>query len=171
MGVGQGQERELKRNLIGRLVKGLGGDDDWVMEGLKRVGRADLPEALKPKSNAISPNPKPTRKLSQVRMEKSSGELRAIIAKLVQPLQDMRFVGQRVELCKQALMLLERQDNKKLWAALQVELGNNLVQNPQGDRADNLEQAIVAFQQALQVMTRAAMPVEWAESMNNLATA
>ena len=32
-----------------------------------------------------------------------------------------------------------------------------------GDRAENLEQAIAAYQQALEVMTRQAMPVEWAQ--------
>ena len=33
-----------------------------------------------------------------------------------------------------------------------------------GDRAENLEQAIAAYRQALEVMTRQAMPVEWATS-------
>ena len=40
-----------------------------------------------------------------------------------------------------------------------------------GDRAENLEQAIAAYQQALEVMTRQAMPVEWATVMMNLANA
>ena len=40
-----------------------------------------------------------------------------------------------------------------------------------GDRAENLEQAITAYRQALEVRTRQAMPVEWATSMMNLATA
>ena len=40
-----------------------------------------------------------------------------------------------------------------------------------GDRAENIEQAIAAYQQALQVMTRQAMPVEWAQTMMGLANA
>ena len=39
-----------------------------------------------------------------------------------------------------------------------------------GDRAQNLEDAIAAYQQSLQVMTREAMPLEWAGLMNNLAS-
>ena len=39
------------------------------------------------------------------------------------------------------------------------------------DRAENIEQAIVAYQQSLEVMTRESLPVEWATSMNNLANA
>ena len=39
------------------------------------------------------------------------------------------------------------------------------------ERVDNIEQAITAYQQALQVMTREAMPIEWAHSMHNLANA
>ena len=33
-----------------------------------------------------------------------------------------------------------------------------------GDRAQNLEEAIAAYRQALEVLTRQAMPVEWATS-------
>ncbi|MEA5464043.1 CHAT domain-containing protein, partial [Leptothoe sp. PORK10 BA2] len=40
-----------------------------------------------------------------------------------------------------------------------------------GDRADNLEQAIAAYEQVLEVMTREAMPVEWATAQMNLALA
>ena len=40
-----------------------------------------------------------------------------------------------------------------------------------GDRAENIEHAIDAYQQALEVRTRQAMPVEWAQAMMNLATA
>ncbi|MCL0324181.1 tetratricopeptide repeat protein, partial [Escherichia coli] len=40
-----------------------------------------------------------------------------------------------------------------------------------GKRADNIEQAIDACRQALQVRTRADMPAAWAETMHNLASA
>ena len=37
-----------------------------------------------------------------------------------------------------------------------------------GNRAENLEQAIVTYRQALEVITREAMPVTWATVMMNL---
>ena len=40
-----------------------------------------------------------------------------------------------------------------------------------GDRGDNIEQAIDAHQQVLTVRTRNTMPVEWADTMHNLALA
>ncbi|MFK0733931.1 MAG: CHAT domain-containing protein, partial [Gloeotrichia echinulata HAB0833] len=40
-----------------------------------------------------------------------------------------------------------------------------------GERADNLEKAIAAYQAALEVYTREAFPVEWASTQNNLGTA
>ena len=40
-----------------------------------------------------------------------------------------------------------------------------------GERADNLEQAITCYQQALEVTTRQVLPLEWATTMNNLALA
>jgi len=59
----------------------------------------------------------------------------------------------------------------ELWAALQNDLANSLAQNPRGHRAENVEQAMRAYEQALEVRTREAMPVEWATTMMNLATA
>ncbi|MCL4247182.1 MAG: CHAT domain-containing protein [Anaerolineae bacterium] len=58
-----------------------------------------------------------------------------------------------------------------MWAVFQSLIGELLLQNPVGNRAENIEQAIVAYQQALTVMTQSAMPVEWATTMMNLATA
>ena len=75
----------------------------------------------------------------------------------------------RVQLCQTALIQIERAQNPILWAALQGELGNSLAQNPQGDRAENLEQAISSYKQALQVETQQVMPVEWAATTMNLA--
>ncbi len=40
-----------------------------------------------------------------------------------------------------------------------------------GERAKNIEEAIAAYSQALEVFTRTAMPVDWATTMNNLAIA
>jgi len=40
-----------------------------------------------------------------------------------------------------------------------------------GDRADNVEKAIVAYEAALAVRTREALPQQWAATQNNLAIA
>jgi CHAT domain-containing protein/tetratricopeptide (TPR) repeat protein len=76
-----------------------------------------------------------------------------------------------VELCQRALALVSRAQNPQLWAALQNELANGLAQNPLGNRSENLEQAIAAYQQALTVMTQSTSPVEWAQIMMNLGNA
>ena len=278
--VGPQQERALKHRLIECLVESIGGDDDWVMEGMKRVGRSELTETLKTQTLKISleretanqllksksPNSKVTPAsplenqrdtldrnmqglpvyLRQALIELSRGakgpadfhrllndypelkqifidmmqglpvhlrqtlielskeakgledfdqslndypelkqmftgvmrenrghssELQGILDELGQPIRDMRKMGRRIELCQQALTLVTRQNDARLWATLQNNLGCYLVQNLQVNQVENLEKAIDAHKQALQVNTRDAMPVEWAESMMNLANA
>ncbi len=61
--------------------------------------------------------------------------------------------------------------NAQLWAALQNELANSLAQSPLGDRADNIEQAIEHYRQALKVRTKEDSPADWAMTQNNLANA
>ncbi|HYO15594.1 MAG TPA: CHAT domain-containing tetratricopeptide repeat protein [Thermoanaerobaculia bacterium] len=73
----------------------------------------------------------------------------------------------RVELCRQALSLFRREENPRLWAVLQIELGNCLAQMPRG-RTGSLEQAITAYEQALRVWTREETPEQWAIAMYNL---
>ncbi|MDN5273902.1 CHAT domain-containing protein [Chloroflexus sp. MS-CIW-1] len=97
-------------------------------------------------------------------------EVQQMIARITQ-LNRISDMPERVELCRQALTLVTRATHPRLWAALNVKLGNSLVQNPRGERGENLEQAIALYQQALAVITREAMPVEWATTMMNLATA
>jgi len=41
----------------------------------------------------------------------------------------------------------------------------------QGVPAENVERAIDCYQQAMQVLRREMMPVEWAQTMSNLAVA
>ncbi len=102
------------------------------------------------------------------------GELGALVQEIwseeMQNL-DPRNLRRRVEACRTALALIDRDEQPKLWAILQATLGNSLAESPLDDRAANLEQAIDAYQQALQVRTRQAMPVEWAETINDLAIA
>jgi CHAT domain-containing protein len=52
-----------------------------------------------------------------------------------------------------------------------MNLANAYANRIRGERAENIEQAIAAYQEALQVRTRVAMPVDWATTMMNLAAA
>ncbi|HEX9921086.1 MAG TPA: hypothetical protein VGD99_00340 [Anaerolineae bacterium] len=63
------------------------------------------------------------------------------------------------------------QNRNQDWAPLQVWLGLAYQERLRGDRAGNLEQAIVHFQQALEVRTRQAFPTDWAMTQNNLGNA
>ena len=146
----QEQTQEHVQQLLSRLYNAVQADwqDSWL-EQLVVVSRSQL----------ISSS------------QGSPSDLQAILQELNQPVRDMRAMGRRVELCQQALILVEGKNNEQLWTALQFELGDSLIQNPQGDRAENIEQAISAYEQSLKVFTRKAMPVEWAQAMNNLAGA
>ncbi|WP_139240498.1 CHAT domain-containing protein, partial [Geitlerinema sp. PCC 9228] len=53
----------------------------------------------------------------------------------------------------------------------QNNLANAYSDRIRGERAENLEQAIAAFEAALQVRTRSAFPQDWAMTQNNLANA
>ncbi|WP_287910895.1 hypothetical protein [Chloroflexus sp.] len=78
---------------------------------------------------------------------------------------------QRIDLCHRALALIDRASQPQLWAAVTVILADSLAQHPFGDRAENVERAIRYYEQALEVRTRARLPVEWARTMHDLATA
>jgi CHAT domain-containing protein len=69
------------------------------------------------------------------------------------------------------LLVRAPSEEKDYVAAVLFEFGNLLQQFPLGQRAINMELAIAAYEQVLEVMTRAAMPVEWATAQMNLATA
>ena len=88
---------------------------------------------------------------------KPSSDLQSILQELARPM-GILDMQRRVQLCQQALTMADRADQPQLWAGLQVELANSLAQNHQGEGAENFERAIKHYQQALEVMTRMAMP-------------
>ena len=75
----------------------------------------------------------------------------------------------RIDLCRRALTLVNKEKEGQLWGALHNELASSLAQDPQGSHAENLEQAIAHYQQALAVYTREAYLEDWAMTQNNLA--
>jgi CHAT domain-containing protein/tetratricopeptide (TPR) repeat protein len=94
-------------------------------------------------------------------------ELQDIVERLSQPGRSNE-APQRILLCRRALELVDRGAHPDLWAAAQNELANSLAQNPFGNRAENLEQAIDHYRQALQVKTQTAYPADWVLIQNNL---
>jgi CHAT domain-containing protein len=95
-------------------------------------------------------------------------ERQALFAELARLPRDVAAMPRRIELCRQALNLVQRERSPKLWASLQYELGMSYARTAEGDRADNLEQAIKHYWAALEVYTRQAFPEEWAETQHNL---
>nr|WP_293020031.1 tetratricopeptide repeat protein [Moorena sp. SIO3I8] len=57
------------------------------------------------------------------------------------------------------------------WAMTQNNLGIAYNNRLKRDRAENIEQAITAYQHALQIRTKSALPQDWAMTQNNLANA
>ena len=57
------------------------------------------------------------------------------------------------------------------WAYTQNDLGATYLRRIRGERADNLEKSIAAFDAALAVRTREALPADWATTQTNLASA
>ena len=70
-----------------------------------------------------------------------------------------------------ALTVRTREALPRDWAEAQINLGNAYEQRILGDRGDNLEKAIDAYQAALTVRTREALPRDWAEAQINLGNA
>ncbi|MEO1211846.1 MAG: tetratricopeptide repeat protein, partial [Cyanobacteria bacterium J06638_20] len=70
-----------------------------------------------------------------------------------------------------ALQVYTREAFPQQWAMTQNNLGTAYKNRIRGERADNLERAIDAFQAALQVYTREAFPQQWAMTQNNLGIA
>ncbi len=97
-------------------------------------------------------------------------KLRSILKALDRPAR-LCDIPRHVQLCQQALSLIEHASQPKLWAALQNKLANSLAQTPMGDRAENIERAIHHYTLALEVRTRQAFLADWAMTQNNLANA
>lgn len=78
---------------------------------------------------------------------------------------------ERLRLVRRALDLHARQDDPKLWGVFQRELALRLLDRLDGDREENVEEAIAALSAALEVRPRDRMPAEWARARSNLAHA
>lgn len=99
-----------------------------------------------------------------------SDEVLTLVEDLLR-LNDTNDMPKRVDMCRMALSLVNSELQPNLWAILQKELAFSLTMNPVGDRADNIEQAILHFQLALEVHTRELFADEWAIIQQNLGRA
>ena len=182
-------QRQERQRLVKQLLTNLElVDEDWLFEGLKQVKQPELGEWLNcDQANAASSSksqgkppvsrvkqpitPQPPKPSSTRPTPLVLAQLMPLLEELQKPIGSLQDHPRRIEILRQALELLPRELSLEMWAALQVELGNSLAQNPLGDRAENIESAIAAYQESLTVMTQSAMPVEWATTMMNLAIA
>src|SRR5262249_31572563 len=71
----------------------------------------------------------------------------------------------RLKAADLALSLLDQRDRtqSEVWAAVQGTKAGLLLDRSKGARAENVEQAIQAFQHALEILTREVHPKEWAD--------
>jgi CHAT domain-containing protein/tetratricopeptide (TPR) repeat protein/DNA-directed RNA polymerase subunit RPC12/RpoP len=122
------------------------------------------------------------RRCREVGIEKAFAEKNQSISKdisvklndILQEINQLTRLGdmpRRIELCQQALNMVSRQNQPKLWASLQDQLAISLAQSPLGNLAENLEEAIHHSQLALKIYTHRAFPERWAGIQNNLASA
>lgn len=72
-----------------------------------------------------------------------------------------------IELLQKGLLLSEA-DYPEQWAFLQVTLGDALLKSSSGDRTENAERAIQAYEQGQFVFTYEQYPEEWANVQNNI---
>jgi hypothetical protein len=85
------------------------------------------------------------------------------------PLGDKAAQGEMALACVQTgLSALDPQRQAQDWAGGQLTLGTVYGTRIRGERAENLEAAIAAFEQALTVYTRAAFPTDWAATTYNV---
>lgn len=106
---------------------------------------------------------------AQTRDSSLPRDFASIADELNQPVRSLQETPRRVELCRLALSMVSRNRNPNLWATLNHEMANSLAQNPQGMRADNLEEAITHHRLALEVFAYNTFPEQWAMTLNNLA--
>ena len=98
-------------------------------------------------------------------------ELDPLLRQIREPYHSKTEIPHLIECCHKAIVLVDHTLDGRLWSAIQAQLGNFLVQTPAGSRADNHEAAIAAYEAALTVRTKDALPTLWATTMHNMGSA
>ena len=128
-----------------------------------------FPSGKRKKSHASKANPQVSSNTGNMCI--SSDVTMTRLMDEINRLEKLSDIPRKIMLLNQAISRVSKDENPFLWGALNNEFAVTLCENPLGDRADNIEEAIRYCEQALEVRTRDAMPVEWAETMMNLANA
>jgi len=103
------------------------------------------------------------------RSQQGSTRLADLVEQLRRLPRNPIMIPARIQLCRQALEQVRREDQPKLWAQLHSEMGLCLTQASTGDPAGNQEQAIKHYGRALEEYTPSAHFGEWVAMMHNLA--
>lgn len=160
----------LRKELVEMLLERL---DDDLLEDLEENGlildvpRSMLPIILKDLEEALH-------QFRQQAEEKKGPGVPADLPEELAPLwEEMENLApsqasRRIELLQQALSLVPQEKNPYWWGNIHMFLGVIYFDYMEGDRAENLEQAIFHFKQALKVFSREAHPEEWAATQKNL---
>lgn len=98
------------------------------------------------------------------------GDDSSVLGKIERCFQNGDMPG-LVQLSRLMLQIVPRQRNPQQWAVHQSQLAYGLLNSPEGDKSDNIEQAIEALQATLTVVTRHDCPQEWADLQNRLGIA
>ena len=149
--------------LIQQLENKLNGDwqERWIEDGLPIVYRSFLSYALRNFQHAQGMMQ--LQSLPQIELDKSA----QLMLEFVQLPSNLDTLHQRIELLKEVIEYAG--GDQPHVAGLYSDLGTYYLEMPTGDHAQNIELAIDALQNALKLVTKEEMPVEWAKSMTNLA--
>lgn len=98
---------------------------------------------------------------------RSSANLQAIVEELNKPVKNSLDIPPRVELCREVLGVVDNDESPTVWSDLHNLVANYIAENPEGSRAENLEEAIADYLQALKIRTRQGSPKNCAETQNN----
>jgi tetratricopeptide (TPR) repeat protein len=106
--------------------------------------------------------------LEQIRTARASVPV-AELRRLQEEFARTEDPNERVELCRNALSLVDRKIQPALWFNLQSTLGATLLRASDGDPEERIEQAIEALRTALEVLPPAVPATQWASALSSLA--
>lgn len=70
----------------------------------------------------------------------------------------------RVEVCRTALTMVDRNTEPELWALLQGVLADSLIQSPVGDRGERIDQAIACYLDIIAIYARESSSKQWSRA-------
>jgi tetratricopeptide (TPR) repeat protein len=130
------------------------GQDEWVANVRKRRGwpRRELHSAERPSI-------------------KVPRRFRQQIAQVQGLPPSSKGLEQQIEIYEEILSDLDKEKEPAFWAAVQNKLGIAYAARRRGNKGENQERAIAAYQSAVEVTERHGLRVDWAMAQNNLGAA